>query len=414
MAAQQTIIAETIRGMKLAMRRHDTDSDSDTTITQPTNRGNKLKRNARHVREGRLDTTHGRSYKKRVDYAGYDRYILNENPLRFDDDGDLIDDDEYDNEDEDNPDKEDNPWAATKLEELLAPLTSAADLAEHPSLSVPFLSRPISEMAENARQAMHREKQTLTHIKQLLLRLRGDDHWIPVGKLESEHDMMLLDPSAAPVEDSMSTTMPPETHAIDHYRPDPTTQTQTQTQADPSQQNGTQPDGLNLQNPSNTLPSPDASPEGLTQHAMTTRRQARTSPTPDPNFPSSSPAPSSLPSIHGFFHVPDSALPDRDYGLPATEADDTRRLLLLYCQKQEQVVRESEQMLEGLLKADRMRKDVWRWCKTEGHAGEMSDGEDWYDMDEWNLSAPLQKGKEEEEVEDEGRVKGRRRRGAQH
>lgn len=412
MAAQQTIIAETIRGMKLAMRRRDTDSDSDTTITQPTNRGNKLKRNARHVREGRLDTTHGRSYKKRVDYAGYDRYILNENPLRFDDDGDLIDDDEYDNEDEDNPDQEDNPWAATKLEELLAPLTSAADLAEHPSLSVPFLSRPISEMAENARQAMHREKQTLTHIKQLLLRLRGDDHWIPVGKLESEHDMMLLDPSAAPVEDSMSTTMPPETHAIDHYRPDPTTQTQTQ--ADPSQQNGTQPDGLNLQNPSNTLPSPDASPEGLTQHAMTTRRQARTSPTPDPNFPSSSPAPSSLPSIHGFFHVPDSALPDRDYGLPATEADDTRRLLLLYCQKQEQVVRESEQMLEGLLKADRMRKDVWRWCKTEGHAGEMSDGEDWYDMDGWNLSAPLQKGKEEEEVEDEGRVKGRRRRGAQH
>ncbi|KAG9826013.1 hypothetical protein KCU68_g15191, partial [Aureobasidium melanogenum] len=91
-----------------------------------------------------------------------------------------------------------------------------------------------------------------------------------------------------------------------------------------------------------------------------------------------------------------------------------RRLLLLYCQKQEQVVRESEQMLEGLLKADRMRKDVWRWCKTEGHLGEMSDGEDWYDMEEWNLSAPLQKGKEEEEVEDEGRVKGRRRRGAQH
>jgi hypothetical protein len=35
-------------------------------------------------------------------------------------------------------------------------------------------------------------------------------------------------------------------------------------------------------------------------------------------------------------------------------------------------------------------------------------------VEEWNLSVPLQKGKEEEEVEDEGRVKGRRRRGAQH
>jgi len=118
--------------MKLAMRRRDNDSDSDTSITQPTNRGNKLKRNARHVREGRLDTTHGRSYKKRIDYAGYDRYILNENPLRFDDDGDLIDDDEYDPDDQDSSDHNANPWANTKLEELLAPLTSAADLADVP------------------------------------------------------------------------------------------------------------------------------------------------------------------------------------------------------------------------------------------------------------------------------------------
>lgn len=40
------------------------DSDSDDSIAQPTNRGNKLKRKAANVREGRLDTTGGRSYKK--------------------------------------------------------------------------------------------------------------------------------------------------------------------------------------------------------------------------------------------------------------------------------------------------------------------------------------------------------------
>lgn len=398
MAAQQTLIAETIRGMKLAMRRRDNDSDSDTSITQPTNRANKLKSKARHVREGRLDTTHGRSFKQRIDYAGYSRHIIHNNPLRFDDDGDLIDDDDFERNRDDQADDDahydDNPWAETKLEELLAPLTSAADLADHPSLSVPFLSRPISEMAENARRAMHREKETLWHIKQLLLRLRGDDHWIPVGKLESEHDAMLLDPdSHAPL-------------AVDHFKSEIT--------APPQQEPATDMDGIEPQHPPQAPPSPSASPEAMTQHAMTTRAQARTSPSPDADFPSPSPAPSSIPSIHGFFHVPRSALPDRDYGLPASEADDTRRMLLLYCQKQEQVVREAEQMLEGLLKADRMRKEVWRWCKTEGHQGEMSDGEDWYDMDEWNLSAPLMKGKDEEEVEDEGRVKGRRRRGAQH
>lgn len=89
-------------------------------------------------------------------------------------------------------------------------------------------------------------------------------------------------------------------------------------------------------------------------------------------------------------------------------------MLLLFVQKQEQVVREAEQMMEGLLKADRMRKEVFQWCKAEGHVGELSDGEDWYDKEEWGLTEELVKGKEEEEVEEEGRAKGRRRRGAQH
>lgn len=47
------------------------DSDSDDSIAQPTNRGNKLKRKAANVREGRLDTTGGRSYKK-VHFDGPD------------------------------------------------------------------------------------------------------------------------------------------------------------------------------------------------------------------------------------------------------------------------------------------------------------------------------------------------------
>jgi hypothetical protein len=107
-------------------------------------------------------------------------------------------------------------------------------------------------------------------------------------------------------------------------------------------------------------------------------------------------------------------MPDRDYGLPASEAEDTRRLLILFVQKQDQVVREAEVMFEGLQKAERMRKDVLRWSKAEAHVGELSDGEDWYDRDEWQLDADLLKGKEEEEIEEEGRGKGRRRRGAQH
>jgi len=40
----------------------------------------------------------------------------------------------------------------------------------------------------------------------------------------------------------------------------------------------------------------------------------------------------------------------------------------------------------------------------------MSDGEDWYDKEQWGLVEDLIKGKEEEDVEDEGVRKGRRRR----
>lgn len=87
MATQQAMIAETIRSMKLALRRtadgkllclirstavtqskhmliQSTDSDSDTYAANHSNRGNKLKRSARFVHEGRLDTTGGRSYRK--------------------------------------------------------------------------------------------------------------------------------------------------------------------------------------------------------------------------------------------------------------------------------------------------------------------------------------------------------------
>ena len=75
-------IEHTIRDMKRAMSRDDDGdlvvyltlcvktnskpaSDSDSSITRHTNRGNKLKRKAKHVREGRLAQADGpRVYKK--------------------------------------------------------------------------------------------------------------------------------------------------------------------------------------------------------------------------------------------------------------------------------------------------------------------------------------------------------------
>lgn len=104
--------------------------------------------------------------------------------------------------------------------------------------------------------------------------------------------------------------------------------------------------------------------------------------------------------IHPYFLASQASRPDRDLNLPPNEADETRRLLQLYIQKQEEVCRGAQKVYDGLLKADRYRHDVLKWCKAEGHVGlnrDMSDGEDWYDKEEWGLDEDLKKGQDEEE-----------------
>ena len=64
MANQQIQFAETIRAMKIAMKRRADDAEGDDYIETHTNRGNKLKRNAQNVKQDQLDDTGGTSYRK--------------------------------------------------------------------------------------------------------------------------------------------------------------------------------------------------------------------------------------------------------------------------------------------------------------------------------------------------------------
>lgn len=128
-------------------------------------------------------------------------------------------------------------------------------------------------------------------------------------------------------------------------------------------------------------------------HRMTTRARAQEEAT----IPSNRSSPTTSNSVHPFFNFPLNILPDSDFGLPAAEAEDTRALLLMFVQKHEEIVRNAAELHQELLKADAMRKDVLKWCKADGHIGEMSDGEDWYDEEEWGLDGPLVKGRDEEE-----------------
>ncbi|PKS11433.1 hypothetical protein jhhlp_003196 [Lomentospora prolificans] len=101
--------------------------------------------------------------------------------------------------------------------------------------------------------------------------------------------------------------------------------------------------------------------------------------------------------VHPFFAPPSYPRSDKDMGLPENEAEHVRQLLSHYVQKQEEVCRGAIKLYFNLLKADRLRHEVFKWSKAEGHVGELSDGEDWYDMEEWKLTEDLKKGQDEEE-----------------
>jgi hypothetical protein len=137
-------------------------------------------------------------------------------------------------------------------------------------------------------------------------------------------------------------------------------------------------------------------------HRMRTRAQAQAASdnTATSRTRSATPDSSIEPFVHPYFLAPPNSHPDRDLGLPKHEAEETRRLLQLYIQKQEEVCRGAQSVYEGLLKADRYRHLVMKWAKAEAHVGanrDMSDGEDWYDKEEWGLDEDLKKGQDEEE-----------------
>lgn len=104
--------------------------------------------------------------------------------------------------------------------------------------------------------------------------------------------------------------------------------------------------------------------------------------------------------VHPMFLAPPGSRPDRNMGIPEAEAEDLRRLLALYVQKQEEICRAASRLHHGLLRARRLRSNVLNWAKAEAHCGpnrDMSDGEDWYDKEEWGLTEDLKKGQDEEE-----------------
>ncbi|KAJ6004114.1 hypothetical protein N7522_005759 [Penicillium canescens] len=499
MAAQAALIADTITGMKRALRREREDSGPDDPIMQPTNRGNKMHANAKYVREGAMGYINAEDfYKQKVDHAGYTRYILQSNPIRYDSEGDELEEDDEDSE-ADAAAAEENPFSGIALETLLCPLKHPSELPVHPSMSQPYTSQALEQMTKAVDLKLRQERALLWRARNLHRQFLGDGGWMPCGALETPDDRWIFEPRivsneasisasqqgpslinspsvngevAAPqeaarevpatIESTESTQeqndvemseipVAPEDQTINghaqvqpkEFKSEETDATVKDlpphpTEASASESNREANQEPNGQQDMDTFkdgePAPEldhneqdvdmeldaeihdgSSPEP--PRRMTTRAQANaTNPSDGNQSPlSSADTASTLPTPHPLFLIPDNVRPDANFGLPAAEAEETRRLLWSYIQKQEETVRGFEHMFDSLVKACRMKGDVLEWCKAEGHVGEMSDGEDWYDREKWGLAEgeDLKKGTDEDEVEtvDESRTQAKRGRG---
>jgi hypothetical protein len=464
--------------------------EDDDSAPAHTNRGNKLKRRSQFAREGRLDTSGGTAYRRQVNHAGYIRTTIHTNPALLDSDGEPASPTSSDNElDRHLEPVEDDPFGEVQLEQLLRPLTAAHELVDHPSLSTAYKSKAITQMADEALEMLRRERETLWKAKRLLRRFRGEADWAPCEAFETEGDDLLLHDHSAGNHINGMSAVPSITMSLDEaplslqepLRDEPMSNGLSEAPMQPDQQaeNGVHaadmaveptmeshepiqpdeqlhqtavsPDEPQQHDPDTTMldsqpaenpalasrrnspdpPGTNSDSASTAGHIMTTRARAR-SPQEGSIPPSPSPSSSaSIPAIHPWFTAPTTSLPSPDLSLPLAEAEDTRKLLLLYCQKQEQTIRSLETLAFGLQKADRLRKFVYESAKASEHlvedgkgnfVTEMSDGEDWYDPAEWGLSelgglggvgwdGVLEKGKDEvEEPEEEGRKGIRRRR----
>jgi len=306
------------------------------------------------------------------------------------------------------------------------------DLPTHPTLSRPFTSKALTELVEQGCKLMHRENTTLWKAKPLMTRLVGDNTWAPCGMMIEPSDHELFTDAArflkCSTENTNDTNEGPPLQAVENVSSvdklandaeapqsndkskdvvdedaHPSTNGIALDASDVTEDKGDNSEKANGDDKSPLRQETESKSENRPRDGEDVRMTEDSGPSNEGE--GRNPATTLPPEehfIHPLFLAPRSAHPDRDLGLPEQEAEDVRRLLQLWVQKQDEVARGTKKLYEGLLKADRLRKTVLEWAKAEAHCGpnrDMSDGEDWYDKEAWGLTEDLKKG--EDEVEED-------------
>ncbi|KAL7938485.1 RXT2-like protein [Trichoderma chlorosporum] len=356
-----------------------------------------------------------------------------------------------------------NPYANIRLEHILAPLTASTDLPTHPVLSKPFTSNTLTELVKQSSGIMQRENRSLWQVRHLWTSLCGDATWVPCATMVGTNDIDFYTKdnearqsqdvpkagdgvssptrvngeekpgvSAAPIsssnapgksnEQGTAASADADVPMDDAESPgkrksppkqgdametdDGTSKEQPDEAEDAKKENGKSiTNGDTGRNTNGREASTENTSQGRTKGSRLPSEDVQMQDSIEQTNKASRENPEAKREaeasyIHPMFLPPSNASLDRNLGLPDNEADDIRRLLALYVQKQEEVCRGAARLHMGLLRAQRLRKDVLDWSKAEAHCGpnrDMSDGEDWYDKEEWGLTEDLKKGQDEEE-----------------
>ncbi|KAK6335248.1 hypothetical protein TWF718_010682 [Orbilia javanica] len=437
-AAEKAALLQIIADCKAAVRRHDDSSDSDETeVAYGTNRGNKLKRKARQVHAGSLDEPTGKKLTPEViDYNGRQRMILYRNTGKRDEpEEQRAPGSGRKRKQKANASVEDetpidpDPYANIHLETLLAPAVEPKDIPNHPALSIPYKSRHLTDLCDQVLDIICAEHKHLVTIKRLLTHLLGDDPWVTGDKMESVVAPKFIQEAQAMIQERERAKAAAAAAVATAVAIAGSESQLKETQSTIPDGDIEMVDSGRLDESSNEVPvkSPvpkvehPSPPDGFaeTTGESSSAAQSRPAQNPpavvavngDPNaMQISTPVPTGLPAgvdpyeiincTSPWFYPPTRDEDARNFGLPAQEAEETRQLLLLAVQKEEEFIRGLERVRAMLLKADRQRRDVWNWCRADG-APDLSDGEDYVDLEYWGLKeGDLIKGIEEEEEED--------------
>ncbi|KAK7205710.1 RXT2-like protein [Myxozyma melibiosi] len=346
----QNVIDEIMR-FKAALERREDASDSEESIGASTsNRGRKLKRKARTVHEGRLGMAYGAGLQtEAVEYANKRRQVirlLSTHKRAADSDSD----EEYGDDEDEEVDEDDDPYAGIDLEAILSPIGHPSELPGHPGLSKAYTRTTISTLARRALDLICTEQKQVSQLNRLLAAFLGDNPtYIRDGNLHLpelyDHDG---EGDKPPTSDTSADKAAGEDGStkLNGY----SSKSESAIKAEDTE-NGINGNGLPVDGQEEGSDADDAG------HAQT-RRITRNQTTNE---------------IEPFFALPRLEI-DRDFGFPPDVAQETRQLAQIAAQRGEEFIRSLYKIRAGLLRADRCRAQVYKWCREVG--GDMSEDEE--------------------------------------